>query len=255
MQGGMVLKFSKLGVMTLAVCMSARCSNVHAEDWREVNENVRDQIAMLHPEIGAHNIEIDNRGRGKIELQGYVESEDARRQVQEAARRAAGVTSVDNRLKVASGGEEPRDNDVVALKEAFRREIPHGRYNVAVNTHTDKVVLRGTADSVDTRRRLIEVASSVSKRRIVDELTVAPLKSDAEIEDAIKRTLAKEYPKLCKELEVSVKDGIALVNGSVSSHVEVDKALALVLNTEGVRDLESRVTVKGRDYTEKHERR
>lgn len=224
-----------------------------ADDWREVNENVRDQIAMLQPSLGTHNIEIDNRGRGEIALDGYVQSEEMRRRVQEAAEKAEGVSSVENRLKVASSGESPRDPEVAELQEAFRREVPHGRYNVAVNTHPGKVVLRGNVDSRETKEKLLAVASSVSKRKVVDELSVAPPKTDADIEDAIRRALAKEYPQLVKSLEVDVKDGVAVLRGGAASHRDVDKVLAMILNVEGVRDVESQVIVKGRDYTRKHE--
>lgn len=237
-----------------ALTINCAVTQVQASDWREVNENVRDQIAMLQPSMGAHTIEIDNEGRGRIALEGYVENEEVRRRVEEAARKAEGVTSVENRLKVSEKEELARDSEVAELQEAFRREVPHGRYNIAVNTHPGKVVLRGTVDSMDTKRKLVEVANSISKRSIQDELAVAPPKSDAEIQESIQRALKTEYPRLIEGLDVSVKDGIATVEGTARSHVEVDKVLAAVLNIEGVRDIQSRITVKGGGRAQKRER-
>jgi len=225
----------------------------YAEDWREVNENVRDQIAMLQPSLGSHNIEVDNRGRGDIALEGYVETEEQRRRVQIAAEKAEGVKRVENNLRVAQTGEPPRDSEVARLQDAFRKEVPHGRYNIAVNTHPNKVVLRGTVDSVETKEKIVQVASSVSKRSIEDELVVTPPKTDAQIEESIRRALNEEYPRIMKGLEVTVKNGNVVIDGTAASRVEVDKVLAAILNIEGVRDIESRVSVNGRDYTAKHE--
>lgn len=235
------------------LAMNGVSAPLRADDWREVNENVRDQIAMLQPSMGTHSVEINNQGRGRIALEGYVESEEARRRVEQAAKKAEGVTSVENRLKVSERDELSRDSEVAQLQEAFRREVPHGRYNIAVNTHPGKVVLHGIVDSMETKRKIVEVASSVSKRSVQDELAVAPQKTDAEIQDSIQRALAKEYPHLMEGLNVSVKDGVAMVEGKARSHVEVDKVLAAVLNIEGVRDIQSRVTVRGGEYTQKHE--
>jgi osmotically-inducible protein OsmY len=221
-----------------------------AEDWRQVNENVRDQISMLQPSIGSHNIEIDNRGRGDIALEGYVESEDARRRVQQAAEKAEGVTEVENRLRVSRTGEEPQDPEIAKLQEALRREVPHGKYNIAVNIHPNKAVLHGTADSPATKSKVLEVASSVSKRSIVDEITVLPAMTDMEIQESIQRALNKEYPSLMKGLDITVMEGVAKVEGNVSRTTDVDKILATILNVEGVRDIESQVKVRGHDYTQ-----
>ncbi len=234
------------------VAISGVGPHSYADDWKQVNENVRDQISMLQPSIGSHNIEIDNRGRGDIALDGYVESEEARRRVQQAAEKAEGVKQVENRLRVAQKGEEPQHPEVAELQDALRREIPHGKYNIAVNIHPNKMVLHGTTDSPETKRRVLEVASSVSKRTIVDEVTARPVMTDSDIQESIQRALTKEYPSLMKGLDVTVKDGVAKVEGNVSRSTDVDKILAAILNIEGVRDVESQVKVRGRAYTQEH---
>jgi osmotically-inducible protein OsmY len=45
-----------------------------------------------------------------------------------------------------------------------------------------------------------------------------------------------------------VKDGRAALHGNVSSHRQIDAVLASVLMQEGVKDIESDVTVRGRPY-------
>jgi osmotically-inducible protein OsmY len=223
-------------------------------DWREVNNDVSNQIAMLQPPIGPHNIEIDNRGRGEIRLEGYVESEEARRRVEAAAQKAHGVSRVDNRLAISTAPQTRRNEEIVRMEEAFRRDVPNARYNVSVLTEPDRVVLRGTVDSQATRERLVSSAASVAKRTVSDQLVVQGMSSgapipDGEIEASIRRALAQEYPRLIDELQVAVRDGVATVDGKLANHRQVDEVLATILDVEGVTDVRSRITINGRPYS------
>jgi osmotically-inducible protein OsmY len=239
---------------TIAVLSLQGVQFAMSADWRKVNNDVSEQIAMLQPPIGPHNIDIDNRGRGEVRLEGYVESEEARRRVQEAAERAHGVSKVDNRLAIATAPRTRRNEEIVRMEEAFRRDVPNARYNVSVFTESDRVILRGTVDSQGTREKIVSSAASVAKRTVSDQLVVkgvpsgSPL-SDAEIEQSIRRALSKEYPRLIKELQVTVRNGEATVEGKLSNHRQVDEVLATILDVEGVENVRSQITINGRPYT------
>ena len=239
---------------TLAVFGSQGVRIAASADWREVNNDVSNQIAMIQPPIGPHNIEIDNRGRGEIRLEGYVESEEARRRVQEAAERAHGVSRVDNRLALSITQQPRRNEEIARMEEAFRRDVPNGRYNVSVFTEPDRVILRGTVDSQATRERIVSSAASVAKRTVSDQMVIQNIRPgtrapDAEVERAIERVLREEYPRLMKELQVTVRDGVATVEGKLANHRQVDEVLGTILDVEGVTDVRSQVTINGRPYT------
>lgn len=239
---------------TVAVLSLQGIRGASSADWREVNSDVSNQIAMIQPPIGPHTIEIDNRGRGEIRLEGYVENEEARRRVQEAAERAHGVSRVDNRLAVAHAPQSRRNEEIARMEEAFHRDVPNGRYNVSVFTEPDRVILRGTVDSQATRERIVSSAASVAKRTVSDQLIIQDVRagariSDAELENSIRRALSEEYPRLMRELRVTVRDGVATVEGKLSNHRQVDEVLASILNVEGVSDVRSHVTINGRPYT------
>ncbi len=239
---------------TLAIVGIQGVRDVASADWREVNSDVSNQIAMIQPPIGPHNIEIDNRGRGEIRLEGYVENEEARRRVQEAAQRAHGVSRVDNRLAISTAPQTRRNEEIERMEAAFRRDVPNGRYNVSVFTEPDRVILRGTVDSVATRERIVSSAASVAKRTISDQMIIQEVRSgaqipDAELESSIQRALSEEYPRLMRELQVTVRDGVATVEGKLANHRQVDEVLASILNVEGVTDVRSQVTINGRPYT------
>lgn len=224
----------------------------HAVDRSEIDDDVRDRIAMLQPPIGAHNIDIDSRGDGRVRLEGYVDTEESRERVERAAEGAKGVSHVENDLSVAAKGAAPRNEEVARIEEAFHRDVPHGRYNVAVHTQPKDITLRGVVDSEATKERLVASAGSVAKRPVIDQLVIEGARPDGEVEQSIRRVLEKEYPHLAKEVTVSVKNGVASLEGNVGSRREVDKLLSSVLMVDGVTDIQSNVMVHGRPYTQKH---
>lgn len=245
---------SKVHKSIVAGCAVAACNmtgifEAVAADWREVNNNVSEQIAMIQPPIGSHNIEIDNQGKGKVLLEGYVESEEARQRVQQAAERAQGVSRVENHLAISSTAEPRRNDEIARMEQAFRRDVPHGRYNVSVVTDPNRVILRGTVDSQATRERIVSSASSVAKRTVSDQLVIQGARSDAEIQESLRRALENEYPRLMRELQISVQNGVATLEGKLSNHRQVDEVLASALNIEGVRDVKSEITINGRPYS------
>jgi len=225
-----------------------------SSDWREVNDDISNQIAMLQPPIGPHTIEIDNQGRGEILLEGYVESEEARRRVQEAAERAHGVSRVDNHLSIAHAPQARRSEEIIRMEEAFRRDVPKGRYNVSVFTEPDRVILRGAVDSQATRERLVSSAASVAKRTVSDQMIIQDVRpggnvTDSELERSIQRVLREEYPVLMKELHVTVRNGVATVEGKLANHRQVDEVLGTILDIDGVKDIRSEITINGRRYS------
>jgi osmotically-inducible protein OsmY len=135
------------------------------------------------------------------------------------------------------------------MEEAFRRDVPHGRYNVSVVTDPNRVILRGTVDSQATRERIVSSASSVAKRTVSDQLVIQGMRSDAEIQESLRRALENEYPRLMRDLKVSVQNGVATVEGKLSNRRQVDEVLAAALNIDGVRDVRSEITINGRPYS------
>ncbi len=250
----MVLRGIGSGRLLIAGCAIAAYGVVgvataaYGDDWREVNEDIRDRIAMLQPPIGPHSIEIDNRGRGRVRLEGYVDTEASRQRVAQVAQEVEGVSRVDNELEVASKGSAPRNEEVAHIEEAIRREAQNGRYNVAITTSTEDVTLRGRVDSQKTKERVVAAASSVAKRPIVDRLVVEAIRSDADVQQSIRRILEEEYPRLAQGVTVSVRNGVASLDGDVASRRDVDKLLASVLMVEGVSDIQSNVRVRGGPY-------
>jgi osmotically-inducible protein OsmY len=52
-----------------------------------------------------------------------------------------------------------------------------------------------------------------------------------------------------RELQVTVRDGVATVEGKLANHRQVDEVLASILDVEGVTDVRSQITINGRPYS------
>lgn len=229
-------------------------------DWRETTTSIKDQIAMLQPPIGPHSMDIEYMGRGEVRLSGVVASEDARARAGEVAARTAGVSKVDNDLAVSPSGrryeEPPRRGErvesqaeVAQIKQALRDKVTEGRYVITIESFPESVVIRGTAENLPTKEQIHRVTSSISRRTVIDYVEVRPFETDAAIKESIERMLESEYPRLIRDLDVRVADGVATIRGDAASRRDVDKVLSSVLMVQGVGDVRSELTVGRRPYT------
>jgi osmotically-inducible protein OsmY len=241
-----------VGIVGGFVALGAPCGAFG--DWRAVTDGVRVGVEELQPPLGPHQIGIEYRAGGEIRLEGSVADEASRRRVEEVAAKTAGVHSVDNRLIVAKSGAAPRDlsEEVARINDAIRKEVTGRWYSISIREHGGDIVINGKTDSVETQKDILRVASSVSKKHIVDEMMIKEGFTDAEVTASIKRTLDREYPTLVKGLDVHVKDGVAHLSGNLPTRNDVDKTLATVLMVDGVRDVESSVKAGGHRYGEVH---
>jgi hyperosmotically inducible protein len=68
---------------------------------------------------------------------------------------------------------------------------------------------------------------------------------DSAITTKIKSKLAAENPKTLARISVDTdKDGVVFMSGTVEKQADADKAVMIARNTEGVRAVNSRITVK-----------
>jgi osmotically-inducible protein OsmY len=221
---------------------------IASADWREVTEEIHVGIDELQPPIGRHNVDIQYQRGGDITLSGYVQNEEVRERIERVARRSRGVRHVDNQLTVATASTSQSPSETQRIREAFNREVRGHTYDVEILSQADRLVLKGSVDSEPTRRHVISIAQAISKRRVDDQLALKMERSDHDVEESIRRALEKEYPTLMRSLEVSVRGGVASLRGDMPGYREVDKVLATVLMVDGVDDIESSVTVRGRRY-------
>ena len=132
------------------------------------------------------------------------------------------------------------------------RHLPMVRQAQA-NTAT---TLRQTADAVeaklaawhltnaDIEQELKQTGKVVRRQMREFGATVADATADARVTAQIKAKLALNKELSAKSIAVSTTDGRVTLSGSVTSAKLIGKALALALETEGVREAASTLQVK-----------
>lgn len=73
---------------------------------------------------------------------------------------------------------------------------------------------------------------------------IADATANTRVTAAIKSKLVKDTGLSAFKIDVDTTDGVVTLSGNVSSHQEIDKAMDLALETEGVRKVISTLQVK-----------
>lgn len=174
MRGGRIF----LGATALALVLSA-CQGT--ETQRSTGEYVDDatitaavKTELLKNDMTAgRQIDVESF-RGAVQLNGYVESEEARAEAGEIARAVDGVQDVDNNLEVrekgsSSVGQYIDDAALTAkVKTALLADSRTKSYQISVESHDATVQLGGWVDSDDARHAAEEIVAAVNGVKEVD---------------------------------------------------------------------------------------
>jgi osmotically-inducible protein OsmY len=205
--------------------------------------------ALLHdPRVNRFNVAVDVIGT-VVTLRGEVDNLKAKRAAEQDARNTVGVSDVRNRLRVRSAVRSSDVQIAEDIREALLRDPYVDRFEITVTVVEGTALLYGTVDSYFERNRADDLASRVfgvvdvtNHLRVdfdtsstydpyVDDAYVgqdalagyerrAPLKTDAEIEDAIESHLWWSPFVNSDNVTVSVTNGIATLTGTVGSWSE-----------------------------------
>lgn len=123
-------------------------------------------------------------------------------------------------------------------------------YSLRVNVRGGYVTLGGSAKNM-LQSDLIESVARQCRgvRGVTNEIVVKSSLSDAEIREAIFQELEYDGSLVIDLVEISVRDGLVTLTGSLPDRNAVDDVLSHVLNAEGVKDIVSKLTINGQPYT------
>ena len=194
-----------------------------------------------HPELGAHEIEVDARS-GRIILNGTVAKETDRILIGEIARTQAGVDLVENRLMVASPNMVASSGALDDMKAALRREPGLKNYSVSITQENDKFILNGKAGT----EREAELVEQTARRYagpvpVVSNITAPPAPTDAEISTRVAQALHDDPEVNMNGIEYRVENGRVYFSGHKANHREIDRILTITLMVPGVKDVRSAV--------------
>lgn len=142
-----------------------------------------------------------------------------------------------------------RPNDVgiaAALSEEFQRQPGlHGR-NLEIRVVDGVAVLTGHVEDLLSAERAIRVArASFGVRAVVDLVELrTPERSDLQLTGAIRTAWALDPVVEVHELELEVRDGRAILRGTVDSEDEREVAERIVRGIPGVRGVDNGLRVE-----------
>jgi len=205
--------------------------------WRENNPELR---SRRHKEATDEQIQaavarafkVDSRllsyspqvkvEKGNVILTGDVGVLVAKEAAERDARHAIGVRRVDNQIRVRWPDKPPTGDEIAKFtRDALLRDAYVERHNIIVTCRNAHVSLYGLVDTEFEREHaewttscqngVVHVASYLDVRK-----KWVP-KSDAAIQAAINDKLAHDFVDPNNQVTAKVKDGVAILNGTVDT--------------------------------------
>jgi hyperosmotically inducible periplasmic protein len=175
--------FRSIVIVGATLVLAAACASTRTQ--KSVGEVVDDAVITTRvktaligdPATKARDIDVATF-KGRVQLNGFVDSASERSQAIEVARKVNGVAAVDNNLKLKgaerSTGETLDDSTIsVKVKAALVGDKRTEAHQIDVQTRAGVVLLGGFVNSAEARAAAGEVAKSVQGVAKVDnQITV-----------------------------------------------------------------------------------
>jgi osmotically-inducible protein OsmY len=188
---------------------------------------------------------------GIVTLSGEVGSLAARNFADMEAKKIRGVMGVINELSV-----KPADRSDEVVREAVMRRLQEnpaiGTKDLHATCIAGSVSLSGTVDSWAEREQAGLLASEVAGvRNVTNDINVdwLAVRGDSEIRDDVQASLDRDVYLTDLPIEVSVRNGVVTLEGTVGNLYERDRALSGARWVRGVARVVDRLVVNWSDDT------
>lgn len=231
-------------------------------------------------DVKGRNIDVTTRD-GVVTLSGEVENEAARQKAVQIARQTEGVRDVQDRLRVASSADSggaaagagtdaarPTDEQLVSrVQSKFYQAEDLRTSTIDVKASESVVTLAGTVASESRRRQALSLArnangvSAVRDELRVDQAAAATAEPAAQMPTGVAartdlgdgwittKIQAQFYldPDIKgRNVEVTTKNGVVTLTGTVDNDIMRQQALAIAKDTDDVTRVVDRLTVGAR---------
>jgi hyperosmotically inducible periplasmic protein len=146
-----------------------------------------------------------------------------------------------------------------AVKSSLAADDDVKAYQINVDTNNKVVTLSGNVDTATAKTRAVEIARNTDGVvNVIDNVQVTgttaaePRPSDAEratftdgsLTAAVKGKLMGDTTVSGLRIDVDTENGVVTLSGEVRSQAEKDQALKLARETDGVKSVTDRLTVR-----------
>jgi osmotically-inducible protein OsmY len=198
------------------------------------------------PQVDSSEIKVMAIG-GNVNLTGTVPSFPQYLQASAAARRVAGVTSVDNNLEVVLPESDYRDDVklTTAANNALAADVTVPD-SVEAIAEDGNITLTGNV-SYGTERAAAEaaVAGVAGVRNVIDDINLYVIDAvdvDLHVQEALERSAMLPDGS---DVKTDTKDGVITLTGHVRTMAEHDAVLGAALMARGVIDVRDHLQVTG----------
>ncbi|HVZ64613.1 MAG TPA: BON domain-containing protein [Lacunisphaera sp.] len=193
---------------------------------------------------------------GVVTLTGSVPDADQKRLAEDTVRDLPGVTSVDNRIQIASAA--PERSDAWIATKVKTQLLLKGNVS-AVNTKVDVkdgvVTLTGNADSMAQKELTTAYVKDVEGvKDVKNQLTIAAdpdanrtfsdRVDDASITAQVKYALLTHKSTSALKTSVTTKDGTVVIEGEAGSDAERDLVTHIAKGVHGVKEVTNNMHMK-----------
>jgi osmotically-inducible protein OsmY len=233
-----------LALGTIEIGKESTMTNAVKKTDTQIHHDVLEELKwdsrVDETEVG---VEVDS---GVVTLTGTVTSWAKRMAAQEAARRVIGVLDVANDITVkVPGGRGRTDTEVAqAVRRALEWDVYVPDEKITTTVSNGVVTLEGHVESwsqrVDAERavRNLQGVKGVVSRILV---VMLPTPVTADVRHSIEQALERRAEREARRIHVDVKDGTAILTGSVHTWAERKSVVAAARFTPGVRAVEDRL--------------
>lgn len=190
---------------------------------------------------------------GVVRLSGHVATCADRYAAEADARMIEGVVAIENELEVEQPLGVP-DNELAWNVSTVLDWTPDvDASDIEVSAHEGNVTLRGSVKFYWEKLRAHLLAARVpGVHRVVDELVVVPTEklSDREIAHSLEQALDRHLLEDAQNVQVSVREGVVTLRGSVSRPGFRHTAELLAQHTRGVTGVNNELTIPYPHLTE-----
>jgi osmotically-inducible protein OsmY len=213
---------------------------------KDVRAAVESELGF-DPLVDSADITVVNIG-GNVNLTGTVPSYPQYVEAAAAARRVAGVTTVDNNLEVVLPESDYRDDAklTTAANNALAANVTVPD-SVEATADDGNITLSGTV-SYGTERAAAEAAVSglIGVRNVGNDIDISyvidPVNVDLAVQDALERSALVPDGS---DVTAGTKDGIITLTGHVRTWAEHDAVVGAAMMAIGVIDVRDNLQVTG----------
>lgn len=207
-----------VALLTAATLVTVACS----QSDTGITTAVKSRLAA-DDTVSAYQIDVDTNGR-VVTLSGTVETPTEKEHAVMLARQTEGVQDVVDQISVNAGAAPTTGDLRDDADEAAREARDEAREAAGAAREAGQDALRRAGEAVD---------------RTGSALT------DAAVTSAVKAKFLADAAVSGLRIDVDTKDGVVTLEGTVASKAEVDRAVSLARETDGVSRVVNNLRIGG----------